>query len=104
MKVIFTGIDALLSVRTTVLFTRHLCDIYLYQAALGVSASYDALGDLFECVANFLTRLHIYTEKIPSSPAMSNLLVKIMAQVLNVLASATKQIQQGRFSMWPTIC
>ena len=103
-KVIFTGIDALLSVRITFLFTKHLCDVHSYQAAIGVSASYDALGDLFECVANFLRRLHILTEKIPSSPAMSDLLVKILVQVLNVLALATKQIQQGRFSMWPTVC
>ena len=100
---IFTGIDALLSVRITLFFTRHLCDIHSHQAAIGVSASYDALGDLFECVANFLRRLHILTEKTPSSPEMSDLLVKIMVQVLNVLALATKQVQQGRFSMWLTV-
>jgi len=29
---------------------------------------------------------------------MSNILVKIMAEVLGVLAVATKQIKQGRFS------
>lgn len=69
------------------------------QAAVGVSASYDALFDLFECVGNFLGRLHIYTEKIPLVPTMSDLLVKIMTEVLGVLAVATKQIRQGRFSM-----
>jgi hypothetical protein len=31
---------------------------------------------------------------------MSDILVKIMAEVLGVLAVATKQIKQGRFSKW----
>ena len=31
---------------------------------------------------------------------MSEILVKIMAEVLGVLAVATKQINQGRFSKW----
>jgi len=80
----------------------HLCDIKSYQTAISISESYDALGDLFECVANFLRRLHIYTEKIPSFPAMSDIMVKIMIEVLNVVALATKQIKDGRFSEWST--
>ena len=38
------------------------------------------------------------------SSAMSDILVKIMAQVLAVLALATKQIKQGRLSKWPMAC
>ena len=64
---------------------------------MGISASYDALIDLFECVGNFLNRLRIYTE-IPFSPSMSGIIIKIMAEVLSVLSLATKQIKQGRFS------
>jgi len=79
----------------------HLCDIESYQTAINISASYDALGDLFECVANILRRLHIYTEKIPSFAAMSDIMVKIMIEVLNVIALATEQIKKGRFSEWP---
>jgi hypothetical protein len=75
--------------------------LILRQAATGVTASYDALADLFECVANFLRRFHSYTEKISLSPMMSDIMVKIMAEVLSVLALATKQINQGRFSKWP---
>ena len=70
------------------------------QAATGVSASYDALVDLFECVSNFLRRFQIYAEKVSSSPAMSEIVVKIIVEVLSVLALATKQINQGRFSKW----
>ena len=67
------------------------------QTAIGVSASYDALVDLFECVGNFLNRLRIYTE-IPFSPSMSDIIIKIMVEVLSVLSLATNQIKQGRFS------
>jgi hypothetical protein len=65
---------------------------------MGVSASYDALIELFDCVGNFLRRLHIYTEKVPLVLAMSDILMKIMAEVLGVFALATKQIKQGRLS------
>jgi len=76
-----------------------LCTIYPYQAAIGISESYDALSDLFESVAACLVRFRVYTAKIPPSPMMSNVMVKIMTEVLNVLAVATKQINQGRISM-----
>ena len=33
---------------------------------------------------------------------MSDIMVKIMIEVLSVLALATKQINQGRFSTWQT--
>ncbi len=36
--------------------------IHLRQAATGISASYDALADLFECVTNFFK--HLYGEDI----------------------------------------
>jgi len=97
-KAIFTGIDILLSVCIRLPTILPLCDIESYQTAISVSASYDTLGELFECVANFLGRLHIYTEKIPSFPAMSNIMVKIMIEVLNIVALVTEQIKNGRLS------
>ena len=65
--------------------------------AKDVSTSYDAIVDLFECMEHFLHRLKIYTE-VPSTPAMTGIIVKIMVELLSVLALATKQIKQGRFS------
>jgi len=97
-KMIFVGIGVLLSVSVTLLPMGLLCAIYPRQAAVGVGDSYDALSDLFERVAAFLARFRVYIEKIPPSPTMSNVMVKIMTEVLNVLALATKQINQGRFS------
>jgi hypothetical protein len=67
------------------------------QAASGVTSSYDALLDFFECLGNFLKRLEIYTT-IPPTPLMTDIIIKIMVEFLSVLALATKQIKQGRFS------
>ena len=68
-----------------------------FQAASGVTSSYDALLDLFECLANFLKRLEIYTT-IPPTQMVTDIIIKIMVELLSVLALATKQIKQGRFS------
>jgi len=67
------------------------------QAAEGVSTSYDALVELFECFEHYLGRLKIFTE-IPS--AVEEVLVKIMVELLGVLALAVQQIKQGRFSAY----
>ena len=72
-------------------------NVWVSQAASGVSSSYDALLDLFECLGNFLKRLEIYTT-IPPTPIMTDIIIKIMVELLSVLALATKQIKQGRFS------
>ena len=53
--------------------------------------------DLFESLGNFLKRLEVYTT-IPPTPMMMDFIIKIMVQLLLVLALATKQIKQGRFS------
>ena len=68
-----------------------------FQTAISVGTSYDTLTELFECVANFIGRLRIYSE-IPFEPTMSGLIVRILAEVLSVLSLATKQIRLGRFS------
>ena len=70
-----------------------------HQAATGVSSSYDSLVDLFECLANFLKRLEIYTA-VPVTPLMTDIIVKIMVELLSVLALATKQVKQGRLSKY----
>ncbi len=54
--------------------------------------SYDSLIDLFECFETYLSRLRIFSE-IP--PAMEGVLVKMMVELLAVLALATRQIKQG---------
>ncbi|KAN0135081.1 Ankyrin repeat-containing domain protein [Lactarius tabidus] len=80
-KAIFAGVDVLVA------------------AASGVSSSYDALVELFECLGNFLKRIRIYSD-IPLTPSMAEISAKIMVELLSVLALATKQVKQGRISKW----
>jgi hypothetical protein len=67
------------------------------QAAKDVAASEEALADLFDRIENFFKRLESYTE-VPPTNAMSDIIVKIMVEVLNIFAIATKEIKQGRAS------
>ena len=81
------------------LFNQFVYDIWVFQAASGVTSSYDALVNLFECLGNFLKRLEIYTT-IPPTPMLTEIVVKIMVELLSVLALASKQIKQGRLSKY----
>src|ERR1700722_2645006 len=72
-------------------------DIQVPQAVKDISASYDALVDLFASFESFLSRLRIYSE-VPPTPALTDVLVKITVKLLSTLALATKQVRQGRFS------
>ena len=68
------------------------------QAAKDVDASVEALSELFERIENFFKRLESYTE-VPPTNAMTDIIVKIMVEVLNIFAIATKEMKQGRTSV-----
>ena len=68
---------------------------HTYQAVNGILDSCDALVDLLESIEHFLKRLEIYT-KIPPTVAMTEMVVKILVELLSTLALATKQIKQGK--------
>ena len=97
-KVIFAGAGVLLQV---CIFLNASLKLYLNmaarQAAKDVSAAQDALIDIFERIENFFKRLETYTEVRPSA-GMTDIIVKIMVEVLNILGIATKEIKQGRSS------
>jgi hypothetical protein len=59
--------------------------------------SHDALIDLLEPMESFLKRLDIYT-RIPPTPAMDELVAKIIVEVISTLALATKELKWGRRS------
>ena len=73
----------------------HLSNIRSCQAIKGVRDSYDALVELLESIEHFLYRLDIYT-KITPTVAMTEMLVKILVELLSTLALATKQVKQGK--------
>ena len=73
----------------------HRSDIQAYQTAKDVSASYDALVDFLESIEHFINRLDIYT-RVPSTGAMTEMIIKIMVELISTLALVTKQIKQKR--------
>jgi len=62
-----------------------------------VSASRDALLDIFERIQNAFRRLEIYIA-VPSTAGMTNAIVDVMVEVLHILATVTKEVKQGRAS------
>ena len=69
------------------------------QAVIAVRASQGVLIDLFWRIENFFLRLQSYIGVKPTE-GMMDIIVKIMVQVLSVLAIATKEIKQSRASRW----
>jgi hypothetical protein len=67
------------------------------QAAKDVSASRDKLIELFNRIEHFFRRLEIYTGITPTT-AMMDIIIKIMVEVLTILAIVTKEVKRGRFS------
>jgi hypothetical protein len=55
------------------------------------------LIDIFVRIENFFRRLELYTE-VPPTDAMTDTIMKIIVEVLSILAIATKEVNQGRSS------
>ena len=69
----------------------------MHQAAKGLKPNYDELVDLLESIEHLLKPLYVYTQ-IPPTPAMDEMVVNIMAELLSTLAQMTKELKQGRTS------
>ena len=55
------------------------------------------LVKLFDRIESFFPRLKTHTEILPTA-ARTDVMTKIMAEVLTMLAVATKQMKRGRIS------
>ena len=55
------------------------------------------LATVFERIENFFRRLETYVE-VPPTAGMTDIIVKIMVEVLSILSIATKEIKQSRAS------
>ncbi|KAH9167687.1 hypothetical protein EDB89DRAFT_1909854 [Lactarius sanguifluus] len=67
----------------------------LLLAAKDVAASQDILVDIFGRIESFFVRLEIYTE-VPLTPVMTDKMVQITVEILDILATATKEMEQSR--------
>ena len=98
-KVIFAGIGVLLLVSALVDLLLQAIVTPVPQAAKDVDASQDMLIDLFERIESFFKRLESYTELKPSE-AMTDMMAKIMVEVLSIMAIVTVEIKQRRPSQF----
>ena len=76
----------------------------MIQSANGIISNCDALVDLLESIEHFLNRLNIYTQ-IPPTPAVDEIVVKILVELISTLALVTEELKQQRSSesvRWPT--
>jgi hypothetical protein len=73
----------------------HCCDAKVVQAAKAVHADRETLADLFARIRHFFSRLEVHTKtEIPLTTAMKRIIIEIMAEVLSILAIATKEIKR----------
>ena len=68
-----------------------------FQTAKDVRASQDTLLDIFERIELFFRRLETYTE-VPLTSEMTDIIIRIMVEVISILGIATKDIKQGQTS------
>ena len=69
----------------------------MYQVAKGVEAGGGAIVDVLESVKRLFRHLDIYT-RIPHSLALDEMVIKIVMEMLSILALATKQLTRGQMS------
>jgi hypothetical protein len=69
----------------------------MQQAARGLNSNYDDLVDLFESIENLLKPLEIYAQ-VPPTSTTDDMIIKIMVELLSILAFTTKELKEGRSS------
>jgi hypothetical protein len=67
-----------------------------------VNTSYGELVDLLETIERLLKPLAIYTQ-IQPTPYMDEIVVKVVVELLSILALTTKELKQGRPSESVTV-
>jgi hypothetical protein len=60
-------------------------------------ATQGVILDLFERIENVFRRLEVYIE-VPPTVGMTDMIVKVLAEVLCILTIVTKEIKQNRAS------
>ena len=81
---------------TSILFVLFF-DAQISQAVLAANDIQSALVDLFERIENFFRRLGTYIE-LPPTTNRTGIIVKVMAEVLIILAIVTRKIKRGKIS------
>ena len=97
-KAIHACLAILLDVRAVLQFIcRWPGDFRVIQSTKGMISTCDALVDLLESIEYFLNRFIIYT-RIPPTPAMDEIVVKVLVEIVSILALATEELKQRQSS------
>ena len=97
-KAIQACLAILLDVRAVLHFIcRWPVDVRVIQTAKGIISNCNALVDLLESIEHFLNRLNIYT-RIPPTPAIDEIVAKVLVELISTLALVTGELKQRRSS------
>jgi hypothetical protein len=97
-KVIFVGIDVILSVCTFLdSHVRGILTPKIFQEAHVARANRDELIDIFGRMAKFFRRLLTYTV-VPPPQSTKNSSEEIMLTVLSIITTLTEEVKEGRAS------
>jgi len=94
-KAIHSTLGILLDVCTIPVLI-HICgsDVWVNQAANGVITSCDTLAEMLESIENFINRLRIYAETSHSMPAVDEIVVKLMVELISTLALVARKLKK----------
>jgi hypothetical protein len=71
--------------------------VWIWQVAKSDTANGDALVDLFDYIETVLKRLKIHPD-VTATPGVTQILVKIIMELVSVYAMATKEVKEGILS------
>jgi len=75
--------------------SRFHCDTQVNQLAKSEISSFDTLVNWLESIENFISHLGVYTDQtLP--PAMVEIVVKIMEELITTLALVTKKLKERK--------
>ena len=97
MQYTLVSLPYLLYVPSLYFLCAYPCNIQVFQAAKDIEIGSDTVVDVLESVERLFRHLSIYA-RIPHSLALDEMVVKIVMELLSILALATKQLARCRMS------
>ena len=71
-------------------------DVQANQAANGVITSFDVLAEMLESIQYFINRLRIYAETSQSMPAVDEVVVESVVELISTLALVSRKLEKRR--------
>ena len=75
---------------------RYPSDVQVNQTANGVITSCDVLAEMLESIEYYIRRLRIYAEISHSMPAVDEIVIRLMVELVSTLALVTQKLKKRR--------